>query len=1254
MDLGAPKQRVLLAILLVHPNEFLTSDRLIDELWPAPPDTAGNTLQVYVGKLRKALEPDRPKGTTGETLVTRGPGYVLRVDPDQLDAQRFARMYEEGRRKREAGEDAAAAETLASGLELWRGPALVDFTYEPFAQGEIARLEELRIVALEERLEADLALGRHGDLVGELEALIREHPLRERLRAQLMLALYRSGRQAEALAGYQEAHRTLVEQLGIAPGPALRDLEQRILRQDSELELSIEQPLTAASSIEVAPSVAETRKTVTVLVVGRRLPSEVDPETLSHLDERYVETAAVTIERHGGSVESVLGGQVMAVFGMPSVHEDDALRAARAAVELREAILSDRESGDGSASGATVRSGIATGEVVTGRSASGGSSLAGGPVSLAAELEAVAPPGEVLVSEGTRHLLGDAARTEPAHAPDRRAWRLLQIVPRRPPLSGPPDIPIVGREAELGQIRSALDRVARQGSVHLFTILGVAGIGKSRLAQEFASGVAEVATVLAGRCVPYGEGITFWPLREILGRLTATDPLSRLLAGEEKEELIADRVTEAIGLTEAASSLEEIFWAFRKLFEAVARERPLVLLFEDVHWAEPTLLDFIEYLGERAHGASVLVLCLARPELLEERPAWGGGKRNASSLLLERLSDAECGLLIDTLAKGLPKGTRAQVLDTAEGNPLFLEQILAMLAEGGAPAGEVPIPPTIQAVLASRLDRLGPGQRAAIERASVVGKEFWEGAVADLLPVEARPFALRHLEALVDKEFLRPARSLLPGQEAFRFQHVLIQQATYGAIPKHLRATLHERVAAWLEESVGEGTPEYAEIAGYHLEQTYRYRAELGPITDDDRDIARRAAGLLASASQRAFRRGDMPASVNLLGRAVSLLSADDPDRLELLPDLSYALFEVGELERANTVLAEAIERGRACGDRGVEWNATVKRGNVMMYTDPGGMDPESLVHDATTAIDVLDELGDDLGLARAWSLLAESTWPDGKMVEAAEAAERAAHHARRAGSRREQAWALGAHSMALLYGPTPAGEGIGRIEQLLRMAAGDVVLEANLARGLAGFLAMSGRFEEGRAQIAQSCERLYDLGLKWQVGIQELLGGYVELLAENPAAAERHMRTAKESFVAIGDRWFLSTVAVDLPRAVYAQGRYDEVQSLVGAIDEVPVPADREWQIKRRGIRARLLARDGQVEKAEGLSREAVAIAAETDLLWFHGDSLIEFAEVLKLADRPAEAAHAARDALALYERKGNVASAATTRRFLRQLSSD
>ena len=1236
LTLGAAKQRALIAILLLHANEVVSSDRLVDELWGArPPDTAANALQVYVAQLRKALEPERAKGAPSSAVLTRPGGYLLRVEPDGLDAERFERLLAEGTAVA-ASDAAAAAELLHEALGLWRGDPLADFTYEPFAQAEIARLEELRVAALEQRIDADIALGHHTALVGELEALVREHPLRERLRSQLMLALYRAGRQAEALDVYQDAHRALTEELGIVPGPELQRLEQAILRQDAELELQGEVAAEPGPTTETAVPAPEARKTVTVLVAARPPAESIDPEAARRIDERYLDAATRTVERHGGSVESVLGDRVMAVFGVPRVHEDDALRAARAAVELPGG-----------------RAGIATGEVVASES-SPEPSVAGEPVRRAGELADAAPEGGILLADETHVLLGDAARTEPAGDGGGPAWRLLGLVPRPPPLTRAPEIPIVGRESELAQLTGALERTARGRTVHLVTILGVAGIGKTRLAEEFCSGAAAEATVLAGRCVPYGEGITFWPLREIVGRLTAAAPLSQLLASEEDGALVVERVTEAIGRADETSSLEEIFWAFRRLLETIARERPTVILLEDVHWAEPTLLDLVEYVAERARGSPILVLCLARPELLEERPGWGGGKRNASSLFLERLSDAESERLIEALAGDFPETTRSQVHDVAEGNPLFLGQILAMLAEGGTPEGEVPIPPTIQAVLAARLDRLGPGERTVIERAAVVGKEFSERAVVELVPDDARPFVARHLESLVGKELLNRVRSLHPGQESFEFRHMLIQQATYRAIPKRLRAELHERVADWLERTVGDQTPEYAERAGYHLEQTYRWRAELGPVADDDRELARRAAGLLAAAGRRAIRRGDMAAAVNLLERSLSLLPPDDRAGLELLPDLGFAMFEAGKLDRADSVLTEAIERGRANHNPAVEWNATVKRAHARMYTDPERIDPPRLLHDATAAADVLGELGDDLGLARAWSFMADVHWPAGRMDEAAKAAHRAAEHARRAGSPREESWGLGAHAWALLHGPVPAADAAHGTQRLLREAEENLVLEANLLGFLAAHEAMSGRFDDAREHIEQSCERLTDIGLRWQLGIQEHFGGHIELLAGDPAAAERHMRAARDSFIAMGDRWSLATVSVDLPRPLYEQGRYDEALSLVEAIDEVPVPADREWQIKRRGVHARLVAREGRIEEGERLAREGVAVAAGTDLLWFHADVLIDLADVLLIAGRFEDAAAAAEDALRLYQRKGIVPSASRARDLVDRLRAE
>jgi class 3 adenylate cyclase/tetratricopeptide (TPR) repeat protein len=1102
------------------------------------------------------------------------------------------------------------------------------------------------VAALEERIDADLQLGRHVGVVAELEALCRVHPLRERLRGQLMLALYRAGRQVEALQVYRDARRTMTEQLGLLPGPELQRLESAILRQDAALTVKAATAATGKAREPHPPATHKGRRSVAVLVGRGEAPTVADPEALQRLQERYREAAAEVTERHGGHVEGVQGNQVTAVFGVPYVREDDAVRALTVAVELRERFSTASEP-------IATRAGIATGEVVIGDFETGQDTIAGEPLSVAADLQGAARQGEILIAEGTRALLGDAATTERAGEHDQHVWRLVELVPPRPALAGPRLPAIVGREHELSQLEAALARAARGRSPHLFTILGPPGIGKSRLAGEFASGVAADATVVAGRCVSYGEGITFWPLREIVAQLAASTRLAELLGGDDEDAArAAERITEAIGLMDATSSLEEIFSAFRRLFEAVARRRPLVVVFEDAHWAEPTLLDFIEYLAERGRDAPLLLVCLARPELLEARPTWGGGKRNASALLLEALTSAESEDLIDARASGLPQPARARALETAEGNPLFIEQIVAMLVETGEPDGEVPIPPTIQAVLAARLDRLDIGERALIEGAAVIGREFRGAAVAYLLPADARDSTPRRLDTLVDKELLQPAR-FAASQDTFRFRHVLIQQVAYRGIPKRRRATLHESVADWLRIRFGEDAPEYAEIAGFHLEQAYRYRGDIGPLTEADRRLSRRAANLLASAGKRAFARGDMPASVNLLGRAAELLPDADAAAAQLLPDYGYALFEVGELERSKRVLGEAVKRARATRDRGLEWNATVKQAHALMFTDPETVDPAKLIRTAEAAIAGLEQLDDQLGLSRAWCLLSEVRWAHGEMVKAARAALRGAQCARTAGSRREEAWALAGYAYALLYGPMPAGKAARRTDALVRGATENPVLEASLSGFLACHEAMLGRVERARRRSSESCERLRELGLKWQAGVQELLSGYIELLASDPASAQRHMLAARATFVAIGDRLSLSSVSVDLPRAAYECGQFETARALAEAIDEVPAPADREWQIKRRGIRARLLAHDGKLEEAQEAARDGTAIAAQTDLVWFHADVLLDLAYVLKAAGEISEAANTAKAALALYERKENLASAATARGVLEQLGS-
>ena len=429
--LGAAKQRALLAILLVHANEVVATDRLIDELWPEPPKTAANALQVNIGKLRKALDPGRAPGSPGELLVTRAPGYILRVEPDELDADRFERLLSEGRRARQADDPETVAATLRRGLDLWRGPALVDFAYDPFAQAEIARLEELRLDAIEERIEADLDLGGAGELVGELEPVIRDNPLRERLRGQLMLALYRSGRQADALDVYRQTSQILRDELGLAPSRGLQQLQTAILRQEPTLDLSIGRsaptPSSGGEAEEAGPTETDVRKTVTVLVARRPSPRGMDPEALSREDRRFGAQLARVVGRYGGVIASSLGDEVMALFGVPRTHEDDAFRAASAAVDIRDA--SARDEGTPMS---IPRVGIATGEILASGSGAEALSVIGEPVSTAGELQGAAAAGEILVGEETERLIRGRASAELVATAAGPAWRLDDLTTGRP------------------------------------------------------------------------------------------------------------------------------------------------------------------------------------------------------------------------------------------------------------------------------------------------------------------------------------------------------------------------------------------------------------------------------------------------------------------------------------------------------------------------------------------------------------------------------------------------------------------------------------------------------------------------------------------------------------------------------------------------------------------------------------------------------------------------------------------------------
>jgi class 3 adenylate cyclase/tetratricopeptide (TPR) repeat protein len=1020
-----------------------------------------------------------------------------------------------------------------------------------------------------------------------------------------------------------------------------------------------------------APLVAEptapraVRKTVTLvfcdMVDSTPLGERLDSESLRRVLARWHQSMRTALERYGGTVEKFVGDAVMAVFGLPVAHEDDALRATRAAADMRVALAAinaelEREYGVE----IKVRTAVHTGDVVAG---DGETLVTGDAVNVAARLEQNAKAGEILLGEQTAHLLGEAALVEPVpelalkgKAQPVSAWRLVSVLPDVPAFTRPIATPFVGRRGELAALEAAFERAAVGPRCELVTVLGAPGIGKSRLMREAVASVGERARVLIGRCLPYGEGITYWPLIEIVKQIAGQEPQSRiaeLVRGDESAELVAELVAAAVGASERGGSTDETHWAIRTLLEAVARDHPLVVVLEDLHWAEPTFLDLVEYIAGFSRGRPILLLGSARPELLETRPTWATPGPNAELLLLEPLTKPEVEALVDALleARALPEHLRARVLEAAEGNPLFVEQLLALQAEDGGADGELAVPPTLRALLAARIDRLEPAERAVLERAAVEGRGFHRGAIAELLPTGERAAVGACLLALVRKELIRPDRSEFPGDDGFRFAHMLIRDSAYDSTPKELRAELHVRYAYWLEAKVGDRIREYEEILGYHLEQACRHRRELAPADEQTLALARQAAALLASAGRRALARADAPAAAALLSRAVALLPEGDADGRRLLPDLGRALYLCGDFGGGIGVLDEAIERAEAAGDRRTRSYALLLRGDARTNIEPEFTAEEAL-SEAMQVLRVFEELGDERGQARAWISLASSHATRGQYAEARNALKRALAHATAAGDEPLEARVRLSITLFLLRGAAPLDEVVPYAQSLLDQVEAKGGLGLPLLAHLGQAHAMRGQFELARRLIAEHVAALEDLGNRFAAAVVAAQRfGVVEMLAGDPAAAERHLRPGYGALEEAGDTGYLSSVAAVLANAVYAQGRDEEAERYTRISEETAARDDYFSQILWRSVRAKAFARKGRLADGEQLAREAVTLAEATDDIDLHGDALMALADVLCLAERPGEALPVIKEALRLYEQKGSVVSADKARSLLGEL---
>jgi class 3 adenylate cyclase/tetratricopeptide (TPR) repeat protein len=928
------------------------------------------------------------------------------------------------------------------------------------------------------------------------------------------------------------------------------------------------------------------------------LGEQLDPEAMRTVMARYFETARTAIERHGGTVEKFIGDAVMAVFGVPVVHEDDALRAVRAAAELRDAVEID------------VRIGVNTGEVVTG----GADTLAtGDAVNVAARLEQAAAPGEVFLGAATYALVRDSVDAEllpPLEAKGKAepltAYRLGEVREEAPRRDGSA---MVGRRDELEQLRRAYERAVRERGCHLFTILGAAGVGKSRLVTELLATIDD-AQVLRGRCLSYGEGITYWPVVEILKQLG--DP-----GGDER---VRRPISVLLGELDAPTTPAEAAWAVRKALESAAAELPLVVVFDDIHWGDAAFLDLIEHIADLSRDAPILLLCMARPELLDERPGWSGGKLNATTVLLEPLGREETDQLVRDLLSEGDESLVGRIGDAAGGNPLFVEEMVELARESD---GEVAVPPTIHALLAARLDGLPADERAVLERGSVEGQVFHRGAVLALAPEEGQVDT--RLVALVRKELVRPDATTLPADEAYRFRHLLVRDAAYESLPKSTRAALHERFASWLEE-FGADLVELDEIVGYHLEQAALYRRELG---EPDSAVGSRAGERLAAAAERAWKRHDVSAAVSLGERAEGLFEREDMGRLALLPTLAVCLSAVGRGRESLDLLAEARDQGDAVTSARARFLKT-------QVSALGGEEFEAQLREVRGAIEELEPLGDQAVLAEGYVQLAQLLFWTGRVTEQKVAAERAAEYARSAGDPYQESWAVGMLGSAARWGPTRRDE-VHRFAEM--MLADSQRLGPRVELGALDLLAVlaaeEGRFDEGRQHIRRVDERLRELGSELIRHSRAMDLGRLEMFAGEPEAAERALR---EGWVALGkldEHGFRSTIGAMLGWALVELDRLDEAGEVVSEAEALASPDDFVTTMYVLTTRARIRSRRGEHEDAVALAKEALASVESTEYVPLHIEARLVLGLVLIRAGLVVEARAPLSEALQRAEAK-------------------
>ena len=1019
----------------------------------------------------------------------------------------------------------------------------------------------------------------------------------------------------------------------------------------------------------------EVRKTVTALfvdIVGSTdLGERLDPEVLRDVMQRYYERMAAVVEGFGGTMEKFIGDAIFAVFGIPLVGEDDAVRAVEAAEAMRRSIAKlNAELTQRWGVEIQIRAGVSTGEIVVGGEASVDGMVMGDVANVAARLQAAAEPGEIVVAGSTAQLVRqyvDLEVIEPLTVKGKRdpvvAYRVLGILTDAAHTST--SSPFVGRTTELEALESELAQVVLLRSCRLAAILGDPGIGKSRLVSEFVARQGSNATVLRTRCAAHGEGAAMLPFADLVrelagiastdGRREARARLEALIGRVGANGNTAGALASLLDLEDAVRPLEEIYRGVRRVLESVAQPLPAVLAIEDLHRADPATLDLIEYLLRATLRAPVLIVGTGRPELVEARSSLG--RESGTRMFLSPLPKEAARTLIEGLvgAGGDPReGFRIE--EAAEGNPLFIEQLVLMLHEprvvsadqssGSGVSGEPLVaPPSISALLDARVHALSPDERSVVQRASVLGRAFQLEAVAELLPESDRSTLMEIVQRLARKGILRLGeRSKAPGEVSFA--HGLIRDSAYGSLLKRQRAELHESCADHLERTSGERSAEHAVTIGSQLEAAVRNRLELGSDAEVVRSLSMRAAGWLAAAGRAAVARGDARNAENLLGRASALLPEEEPERLTVLADLGMARSDLGHLAPAEAALSEVLSRSDPAGR--LHWRARVDLAQLVFGTDPGRMVPDAVRRTAEEAIVALADVGDERGLARANYTLASVQFVAGRLAEGLESLERALMYSQRADDARTIAGCVGDIGYVLVYGSTPATPGLERLAELARTFPD---ARASVLGPMAATSAMLDRFDEARRLLEERRGLAEEFGQRWALAQTEWWAGFVETLGGELGVAESYLRAAHAISLEMGIRRMTSQIAGDLAEIVYELGRHEEAFAIAEELRTNPPAYDVLALITWRGVHGKVLASRGRSKEAEQQVREGLLIAEGAGAAMIAGRFLLDLAEVLTLSGKKDEAVQAVGGAAHRYAAKGSLPSARQAERARERL---